>query len=434
MEEGCRALLVHAKHIHDKYVTMNQHTGEFFNIFQVLNVHYKEVPICRVIYELLSPEGSHGQGKAYLEIFMKEVLGIGKASLAEEEWTNIKVEREKVIDSKRRIDLVIETPNRFIPIEVKIYAGEQEEQCLDYYNYANRFASKESQTTLFYLTRFGTMPSNYSTNNDNSIKITAISFEKHISSWLEKCIQYNETWRLSSVSNTIYQLLDIIKAFTARKKNLEMEEIAQYLCKSKENLQDALRIENAINLARRNVLKKLFSGIEEKVDKAISSCKKECKINKESCFVEAIEKYKNGKNLPSLSYKSEHNSDIKVMLEVDWRVYVGFAVDSDKKLPENVAKELLREFVEKNKEILNTIHLDDGSKSNWRYLENKISDNGKELSIDDVPNFIEFNEAFYRLLDDKNLQDYVVYCANAILRLLNLKEISKDEKDNKTSS
>ena len=207
-----------------------------------------------------------------------------------------------------------------------------------------------------------------------------------------------------------------------------MEEIAKYLCASKENLQDALRIENAINLARRNVLKALFSGIEEKVDEVISRSINKCKISKEACFVEAIEKYRNGKSLPSLSYKNDNYGEVKVRLEVDWRVYIGFTIDSDKKIPENVSKEL----GEKYKELLDTIHVDDGS--NWRYLENKISDNGKELSIDEVPNFIEFNEAFYRLLDDKNLQAYIIYCANAFLRLLNLPEVSKNEKYNQTSN
>lgn len=428
MEAGCRELLRHAKDIHDKYVTINQHTGEFFNIFQVLKVHYKEVPICRVMYELLSPEGSHGQGTSYLKLFMEEVLGINNDAMSKDEWSYIKVEREKVIDSKRRIDLVIETPNRFIPIEVKIYAGEQEQQCLDYYNYANSFTSKESPTTLFYLTRFGTMPTNYSTKGDIHLNIKTISFADHILPWLEKCLQYNETWRLSTVSNTICQLIDVIKTFTSRKKDLEMEEIAQYLCASKENLQDALRIENAINLARRKVLKKLFSGIEEKVDEAIAGSIKKCKISKEACFVEAIEKYRNGKNLPSLSYKNDDYGEVKVRLEVDWRVYIGFTIDSDKKIPENVSKELGKKY----KELLDTIHVDDSS--NWRYLENKISDNSKELSIDKVPNFIEFNDAFYRLLDNEKLQAYVNCCANAFLRLLNLEEISKDEKDNKKSS
>ncbi|MDY2638114.1 MAG: PD-(D/E)XK nuclease family protein [Phascolarctobacterium sp.] len=428
MEAGCRELLRHAKDIHDKYVTINQHTGEFFNIFQVLKVHYKEVPICRVMYELLSPEGSHGQGTSYLKLFMEEVLGINNDAMSKDEWSYIKVEREKVIDSKRRIDLVIETPNRFIPIEVKIYAGEQEQQCLDYYNYANSFTSKESPTTLFYLTRFGTMPTNYSTKGDIHLNIKTVSFADHILPWLEKCLQYNETWRLSTVSNTICQLIDVIKTFTSRKKDLEMEEIAQYLCASKENLQDALRIENAINLARRKVLKKLFSGIEEKVDEAIAGSIKKCKISKEACFVEAIEKYRNGKNLPSLSYKNDDYGEVKVRLEVDWRVYIGFTIDSDKKIPENVSKELGKKY----KELLDTIHVDDSS--NWRYLENKISDNSKELSIDKVPNFIEFNDAFYRLLDNEKLQAYVNYCANAFLRLLNLEEISKDEKDNKKSS
>ena len=240
MKDGCQELLLHAKHIHDKYETINKYTGESFNVFKVLNVHYKEVPICRMIHELLSPEGGHGQGTAYLELFMEEVLAIQKNSLADDEWNSIKVEREKVIDNNRRIDLVIKTPSRFIPIEVKIYAEDQEKQCLDYFNYANNVCGKDAPTTLFYLTRFGTMPSEYSTKNDDRLKIVAISFTHHILPWLEKCLQNNETWRLSTVSNTIYQLIDAIKDFTNRKRDLEMEEIAQCLYESKENLEDAL--------------------------------------------------------------------------------------------------------------------------------------------------------------------------------------------------
>ena len=66
-----------------------------------------------------------------------------------------KVHKELAIDNDRRIDIVIENTCFFIPIEVKIYAGEQEGQCYDYFQNA-----KNSQ--IVYLTRFGDIPSEYS--------------------------------------------------------------------------------------------------------------------------------------------------------------------------------------------------------------------------------------------------------------------------------
>ncbi|MBR5509109.1 MAG: PD-(D/E)XK nuclease family protein, partial [Lachnospiraceae bacterium] len=41
-------------------------TGELFNIFDITGMKYKEVLVCRVIGELLNPQGSHCQGSRYL--------------------------------------------------------------------------------------------------------------------------------------------------------------------------------------------------------------------------------------------------------------------------------------------------------------------------------------------------------------------------------
>ena len=62
------------------------------------------------------------------------------------------VTKEFVIDNERRIDIVIQNSRFFIPIEVKIYAGEQEGQCYDYFQYVRN-------ARLVYLTRFGDAPS-----------------------------------------------------------------------------------------------------------------------------------------------------------------------------------------------------------------------------------------------------------------------------------
>lgn len=144
-------LLQELTSISKKYEMISQKTGGYFNIFEITNIWSDEVVICRVIYEILSPEGTHFQGHKYLKTFIDDVL---KMDMSEEEIKTAKVFREYRIDNNRRIDLVIQTVNHFIPIEVKIYAGEQENQCFDY-------AKVAKNSDVYYLTRFGEYPSDY---------------------------------------------------------------------------------------------------------------------------------------------------------------------------------------------------------------------------------------------------------------------------------
>ena len=122
-------LLNNVKAISEKYEFLRRETGGDFNIFEIANISTKEVAICRVLHDLLSPNGSHHQGDKYLKLFVANVLKLD--DYAENGLANAKVYREYMTTAGRRIDLVIktETPSRFIPIEVKIYADEQEKQC-----------------------------------------------------------------------------------------------------------------------------------------------------------------------------------------------------------------------------------------------------------------------------------------------------------------
>ena len=122
-------MLRQAAAISEKYELLRKETGSNFNIFEIANIATNEVKICRVIYELLSPLGCHYQGSIYLKLFMEKVLGI--ENVDEAELKSAKVYRERVIKNDRRIDLLIETDKRMIPIEVKIYAKEQSDQCYD---------------------------------------------------------------------------------------------------------------------------------------------------------------------------------------------------------------------------------------------------------------------------------------------------------------
>ena len=160
-----------------------------YNIFRVLGVAEKEVIMCRMLADLLNPKGSHGQGSAFLKCFLEQVL---RLEYTEKQLATAVVHKEYPIpDSDRRIDIAIEMQNRFIPIEVKIHAKDQKSQCYDYWTFARELMGDE-EAVIYYLTKYGTMPSKESiTSGRNKLpekKIKPISFEKDIRQWLKNCV------------------------------------------------------------------------------------------------------------------------------------------------------------------------------------------------------------------------------------------------------
>ena len=108
-------LLVEINAISKKYDFMYRKTGEYFNVFDVVGIKSDEVRICRLIKELIDPKGCHCQRTIYLRLFMKYVLHITEI-FSEKDYQNAHISREYVINANRRIDLVIEIANKFIPI------------------------------------------------------------------------------------------------------------------------------------------------------------------------------------------------------------------------------------------------------------------------------------------------------------------------------
>ena len=152
-----------------------------FNIFKVLRVENNEVLLCRFLGELLNPQGSHGCGSAFLENFIKNVLNDGITDDIE----NAEVILEDATDENRRVDIAIYTGSKKYPIEVKIWAGDQEKQLSDYYRY---FFGESKDDAIFYLTPDGHEPSEYSKGKLESKQIKCISFKK-ITEWLEQSIK-----------------------------------------------------------------------------------------------------------------------------------------------------------------------------------------------------------------------------------------------------
>ena len=135
---------------------------------------------------------------------------------------------------------------RRIIIENKIFAGDQQNQLLRYYNF-------DKQGILLYLTLNGNEPSEWSTNNEiqNNKDFHCISYKVFITNWLEKCIVLSKD--KPKVSETIFQYLHIIKSLTNQPETMEHSiEVRNAILKNLDNLKKEIEELKKINFTLEN--------------------------------------------------------------------------------------------------------------------------------------------------------------------------------------
>lgn len=287
--------------IQKKYDNIDEITGENFNIFTVMNMEHDEVYThSAIIGELLNPDGSHGQGAVFLNLFVEQL----KASFNSDEnkieldyfdnLINDKIcERTISIGNNwdtvtgGRIDLIVEDSKQIIIIENKIYATDQPYQLIRYKNYADTKSSKNS--FLFYLTLDGKdLPKhetpyiyndveiiganfkydkkneyhNFAAENNGATNIHhclyyPISFEIHIRDWIEKCLE--KTHSLPTIRETLKQYLNLIKKLTNQTtNNIKTMEILEIL---KNNILQSFEISRSIEPLKSKLYYDFFEEI-----------------------------------------------------------------------------------------------------------------------------------------------------------------------------
>ena len=200
--------------------TQKEKQGEYFNVFNTIGLRTEEVRLhSAMIAELLNPNGSHGLSKQFLQAFL-ERLGLPSDYIREAKGTTT----ERYIGPKTkthggRIDIIIEDGNRAIIIENKIYAEDQENQLLRYYNYGKENYNDDFK--LIYLTLEGDNADKKSLGGKDIIYIE-MSYIKDISEWLEKCIEIANEKPLAKA--VIIQYRELIKQITNTDMDTQYEE------------------------------------------------------------------------------------------------------------------------------------------------------------------------------------------------------------------
>lgn len=200
-------------------------TGSRFNLFKIIDLTTDEVRLhSQIIAELLNPKGSHGQGALFLEKFIESTGTQG--ILQDLDGVNVIVEFSigpVTNTTGGRIDILIrDQKNNLLIIENKIYAGDQENQLLRYFNFAKSIEEKGGHFSIIYLTLFEKAASDYSLGNtlthDDYI---SISYQQTIVDWLESC-----TTSVSNVPNVavgIDHYLKLIKHLTFQDYSMEFQ-------------------------------------------------------------------------------------------------------------------------------------------------------------------------------------------------------------------
>ena len=222
--------LLHFTTTHNRHrEALTQATGAHFNIFKILRISRREVKThSPVLAELLNPKGNHGQGAAFLELFLKKFDSGG----FDARTTTVKRECDigpKTQTTGGRIDILIEDDNgKRILIENKIDAADQENQMVRYRNF-------DLKAPLFYLTLDGRSPCNLSGEELDFVKCQPISYEREILSWLKDCRK--EAACLPTVRETITQYIHLVEELTNQSTTIFMnKELIDKIVGSKECL------------------------------------------------------------------------------------------------------------------------------------------------------------------------------------------------------
>lgn len=195
--------------------------GELFNIFNILKLQSNEVRLhSALLAELLCPNGSHGASSLFLKAFLK-VIGEDEDYIKAPVAKNI---TERYIGKKTKtdggiVDIIIEDGNHAIIIENKIYAPDQGNQLVRYYNYGKK--KFPNGFKLLYLTLHGDDASDNSLGG-KGIEPQNISYANEIIDWLEQCSELAKD--RDNAKTIINQYKELVKELTGEDMDKQYNE------------------------------------------------------------------------------------------------------------------------------------------------------------------------------------------------------------------
>ena len=410
--------LLECKQIAAQHADARKNRRRSYNIYQLLDITDKEVQMCRILADLLDPDGAHDEGIKYLKVFFDTVLHI---DLPDSVLRGAKVEREYPIINKRRIDIVIDYQGGFIPIEVKINAEDMKSQCYDYYHFARK---TDPDTFVVYLTRNGCMPSAYSLTGEKGDRldekyIHCISFEGDILSWLDKIKRIADENMVPMLEQFEGAVLDFLYS---EGESYKMD-LSEKILESSSNLRTAIAIADSLNFAKAELMKRLFQEFENQMEPLLKKYNLEPEMKSKwyhykDMATEDYYAYKRNTTYPGLNYVISSVNlggglSLWLRIEIEYRLLgslcvFNYAANSDNGYEignqcDDISDALWKKL--RGMILLPEEKSNDGWSIIWRFLPT-----GTDIprgTNEKVPDFKIMNEAAIELAEDDKRKEFV---------------------------
>lgn len=206
-------------------------THERFNVFTTLLSAHDEVRLhTRFLHCLLDPKGTHDCNTLFLDLFFDTLEELPPLSAAGDpvNWQRMgeahdwRAEKE-ASKPEGQLDILLESSACGIAIENKIWAAESKDQLNRYGCYLARRHGIAGQ--LLYLTIDGKPAV-----SDGGTPYLRISYNHHILTWLEKCLQ--ATYSFIPINQVLLQYREIVRHITGQTLNSRvMDTITDFIFK-----------------------------------------------------------------------------------------------------------------------------------------------------------------------------------------------------------
>ncbi len=411
-----------------------------YNLYKVLGVQNDERKLCRFLADLLSPSGQHNQNALYLNLFVEKILINGdhfpKSYFGTDNYSNARVHTEINISNQNSenygfIDIGIWIGKRFIPMEVKIYARDQEYQCYRYYTYAHDF---DPETKVCYLGRKAcSKPSQISIVNEEIELLPdscffQISFEYEILHWLSMCLDVSKSRGIPLVINAIKQSMEVIRGFTKDSIEEKNMDVINAIMSSPNNIQAAFLIEEQIQTVRIMMIEKVLKSLEEAVD---DQCTKRMLIKDTQYYyyLDKKDSFYNSKytsSYPGINYRCNSvqltdGLELWFRIEIDFRLFAGYCIYDTNMLTQkdDYKSKTINEICSRIPDM--EINREDWWIS-WKYLPFGMSEANEEC-----PDFKDFSDryapgyrAYTSLFNEEYFCMFIDRCRQQINHMLDI--------------
>lgn len=230
-----------------------------FRIFDYLRNNENGLSDC--FRDLLDPKGKHGQGRLFLDIFLKRIGAADWAAGAQ----CLRPEREKRTNKNRRIDVYLKFDSGLIGIENKPWDRDGRRQLWDYAKWLRRTARRTScqRWLLVYLSNSEPNPCSISPTRREQLKQGGHFVQMNY----HEAIEWLEDGALHTKAPTVRIFVDELVKFIRTNVSAELDvseelQIKETLLASPENLESAFLIAQSLDAVKRDLISKLKTDIE----------------------------------------------------------------------------------------------------------------------------------------------------------------------------